>query len=53
MTIEEDLKKHQEFIDGIDAYVKDCLENNVSVDEIEQSILNIVREQIKKRNVKN
>ena len=49
MTIEEDLKKHQIFIDGINDYVKECLENKVSVDEIEQSILNIVREMIKKR----
>lgn len=51
MTIEEDLKKHQAFIDGINAYIDDCLDNNVSVDEIKQSILNIVKEQIKKKSV--
>jgi len=51
MTIDEDIKKHQIFIDGINDYVDDCLDNNVSVDEIKQSILNIVREQVKKRSV--
>jgi hypothetical protein len=53
MTIDDDLKKHQAFIDGINNYVNECLDNKVSIDKIEQSILNIVREQIKKRNAKN
>lgn len=50
MTITDDIKKHQVFIDGINDYVNECLENKVSIDEIKQSILKIVREQIKKRN---